>query len=475
MQTKKIASNIIYSLIVQIAGFISPLIISPYISRVLSAELIGDYSYVLANSSYFAIFVCLGLPLYGTLKVAKIRDDKEAMSRLFWEIMVIKFVLTIILSVIYIIWFNLCCDNRLINLYWIMLINIIANGIDVTWFLSGIEEFKVTAIRTVFVRIINILLILLFVKSTKHLLIYSVIMQGATFVGHIAVYPTLFKWIDRVKLSSLNIIPHIRLSFVYFVPGIINTIFSSADKTILGAFTTIKSEVGMYEQANKICQLCLGMISAVSNAIMPRVAYLFSKKEETGEGKTLLNNSVRIAIFVGLPLCIGIAAISDEFVPFFFGEGYEKSALLLKILCYNVLFISLTNFLGQQCLIARGKQKEYNCAVIISVAINVLLNLALVHDMKSVGISIASVISAFVGFVFVLWFSRDMFKVREFINISKNYFIATVIMVIAIYPINFQGRYALTVFVKIVAGCVLYFLILLLLKDVLINKVSKRE
>lgn len=475
MQTKKIASNIIYSLIVQIAGFISPLIISPYISRVLSAELIGDYSYVLANSSYFTLFVCLGLPLYGTLKVAKVRDDKEATSKIFWEIMILKFILTIILSVIYIIWFNICCDRQLMKLYWIMLINIVSSGIDVTWFLSGIEEFKITAIRTVVVRIINILLILVFVKSTEHLVIYSIIMQGATFVGHLAVYPTLFKWIKRVKLSDLNILPHIRLSFVYFVPGIINTIFSSADKTILGAFISNKSEVGMYEQANKICQLCLGMISAVSNAIMPRVAYLYSNGEETGEGKKLLKGSIRIAIFICFPLCLGIAAISDEFVPFFFGPGYEKSALLLKILCYNVLFISLTNFFGQQCLIARSKQKEYNCSVIISIAINILLNLALVHDMKSVGISIASIISAFVGLVFVLWFSRDMFRAREFICISKNYFIATIIMVIAIYPINFQGRYALTVCVKIVAGCVLYFLILVLLKDVLINKVCKRK
>ena len=74
MKEKKLSNNIIYSIVMQTAGVIAPLIISPYIARVLSAELIGDYSYTLANSSYFVLAECLGFSLYGTIKIAAVRD-----------------------------------------------------------------------------------------------------------------------------------------------------------------------------------------------------------------------------------------------------------------------------------------------------------------------------------------------------------------------------------------------------------------
>ena len=52
MQEKKISINIFYNILNQIVSFIVPLILSPYVARVLSAELIGDYSYALANSCF---------------------------------------------------------------------------------------------------------------------------------------------------------------------------------------------------------------------------------------------------------------------------------------------------------------------------------------------------------------------------------------------------------------------------------------
>ena len=98
MKEKKISYNIIYSVLMQTASVIAPLIISPYIARVLSAELIGNYSYTLANSSYFVLIECLGLSLYGTIKIAMIRDDKRELSKFFWEIFWLKFILMIICS-----------------------------------------------------------------------------------------------------------------------------------------------------------------------------------------------------------------------------------------------------------------------------------------------------------------------------------------------------------------------------------------
>lgn len=116
-----------------------------------------------------------------------------------------------------------------------MLLNVISGGVDVSWFLNGIEEFKVNAIRTILVRLINIIMILALIKSEKDLVLYAIIMQLSTLIGYVVVYPAVLKRIQWIKFSELNLKRHLKPSMVYFVPGLINTIFASTDKTILGA------------------------------------------------------------------------------------------------------------------------------------------------------------------------------------------------------------------------------------------------
>ena len=98
---KGIVKNIGYNIISQTVALIVPLVTSPYIARVFNPELIGKYSYALANSSYFVLLECMGFPLYGQIKIAAYRDDKEEVSRTFVEIMTLKFFLMLLSIVVY--------------------------------------------------------------------------------------------------------------------------------------------------------------------------------------------------------------------------------------------------------------------------------------------------------------------------------------------------------------------------------------
>lgn len=472
MKEKKISYNIIYSVLMQTASVIAPLIVSPYIARVLSAELIGNYSYTLANSSYFVLIECLGLSLYGTIKTAMIRDDKRELSKFFWEIFWLKFILMIICSGAYMIWISTYEAGTLKKLYYAMLLNVISGGVDVSWFLNGIEEFKVNAIRTMLVRLINIIMILALIKSEKDLVLYAIIMQLSTLIGYVVVYPAVLKRIQWIKFSELNLKRHLKPSMVYFVPGLINTIFASTDKTILGAVGKNAYEIGVYEQANKICQISMSMLNAVSNAILPRVAYLYSNSDNR-KTKDFLMVSISGAALIAFPMTFGVSAIANDFVPAFFGRGYDKSAELLKILCLNVLFVVLSNFIAQQCLIARAKQKEYNIAISTSAILNVALNLILVRNMKSVGVALASVIASLAILLMVVNYSKDLINLKEILNISWRYFVASVVMYISIFKINLHDHW-MTIIGQVIVGIIIYFVVLIILKDTTIRKVLKQ-
>ena len=433
----------------------------------MSAELIGDYSYALANSSYFVLIEALGFSLYGMLKVSANRADKKYISTLFKEIMIAKFFLMVTCIIVYTISFVWTSSGNKI-LCAIMIMNIISTGIDSTWFLMGMEDFKTTALRNIAVRLVNIVLIIILVKSEKDFLIYAIIMQLSNVISYIVVFPTVKKYIISSKVSFKNILKHTIKSLIYFVPGIVNTIFTSADKTVLGAFAN-SYEVGVYEQASKICSLCGSVINSISNVVMPRVTYL-NHNASNEKSKKFMFKTLHYASVVAIVVTVGIICISDEFVPLFFGLGYEKSAVLLKILAFNVLMSILANYIGQQCLISNDKQNQYNIAISVGAILNVILNLFMVERLQSVGVSVASVVSSGALFLVVLIFSREIISLKNIIQMDWKAIISAIIMFVTIYWLSFDNLF-ITLVVKVVVGAAVYITILAILREEIIQEV----
>ncbi len=472
MRKISLSANIAYSVLGQILFVATPLITTPYVARVLSPELIGDYSYVLANSSYFVLAECLGYSLYGQVKAASIRDDKEKLSALFWEITFSKALLMCICLLVYFCALVPFSSSIHQKLYFIVAMNIISNGIDATWILNGLEEFKVTALRSMIIRLINVAAILLFVRSEGDIYKYAFIMQFTILAGFCAVLPYIYKLVKPPVLKKLSLIQHIKPSLVFFIPGIIHTIFSAADKTMLGIFTENSYEIGVYEQANKICLLCMDIICAFSNVILPRTTYLYHNSNDDNKVKDLIAKSLQAAMSVALPCAVGVAIIADRFVPFFFGARYEKTALLLKILCFNVLFTVLSNFCGQQCLIAREKQAKYNIAVSMGAVFNVILNAVMVSRFASIGVSFASVLSSAITCICILYFSNDVITVGKFVRKCKKYLIAVSVMAAAVLCLkNINMSDIWVVFFQILTGVLTYCITLFVLKDEIVLSV----
>ena len=314
MKKKKLAVNILYNMLNQLVALVVPIILSPYVARVLSPELIGEYSYSLANSSYFVLIECLGLSLYGMLEVSAHREDKEYISKVFLGIMFIKIALMLGCIIAYGVPFILLAKNdRWLNT--VMILNIVSSGIDTTWFLTGLEEYKITVMRNVLVRAANVFLVCILVKSERDFAIYAIIMQLSSFISYAIIIPTVISKIEIVKVSRRDIDRYLKTSMAYFVPGLINTIFTSADKTVLGAFAN-KYEVGVYEQASKISTVCGSLINSISNVILPSVTYLNHGKNKE-EAKKLLYKTIRYAAIMAIAVTFGIFCIAEKFIPIF--------------------------------------------------------------------------------------------------------------------------------------------------------------
>ena len=146
---KSITKNYMYNLIYQILTLALPLITTPYISRVLGAQNIGIYSYTISISTYFILFGSLGISLYGQREIAYLQEKKEAYSKIFWEVVILRFItMSIAMLIFYITFVNF---GQYKMYYAILLLELVANCLDISWFFGGLEEFKKTVSRNIIV------------------------------------------------------------------------------------------------------------------------------------------------------------------------------------------------------------------------------------------------------------------------------------------------------------------------------------
>ena len=78
-------------------------------------------------------------------------------------------------------------------------------------------------------------------------------------------------------------------------------------------------------------------------------------------------------------MVFGVSAISCNFVPIFFGPGYDKVAYLIMAMAPIVLIIAISNILGLQYLTPSGQIKKSNRAIIIGAITNLIMNITLIY------------------------------------------------------------------------------------------------
>ena len=104
--------NFIYNTIYQIFTLILPMITVPYISRVLGPEGVGVYSYTNAYAQYFILLGMVGISLYGNRQIAYTKNDKEKMSKEFWNIYALQVITTTLSLILYIVVFVVINNNN---------------------------------------------------------------------------------------------------------------------------------------------------------------------------------------------------------------------------------------------------------------------------------------------------------------------------------------------------------------------------
>ena len=475
MQQKSVTKNYIYNLTYQILILILPLVTTPYISRILGAQNIGIFSFTTSISAYFILFGSLGIALYGQREIAYVQNNKQEYSKTFFEIVLLR-ILTIFISLIFFYFVFVIGNNDYKIYYKILVLEIVGNCLDISWFFQGLEEFKKTVIRNIFVRIISVLCIFTFVKHEGDLVIYFIIYTLSGILGNCTLWLYLPKYLTKINIKRLEIFKHLKPTIMLFIPQIAIQVYTLLDRTMLGFLESNISEVGYYEQSQKIIKILLAVITSMGTVMLPRISNNFANGEKESINE-YIKKSFNIVFLLAFPMIFGIIPISQRFVPVFFGDGFEKVGLIMKVISPIILIIGMSNVVGMQYLLPTKRQKEFTISVICGAIINFVLNIILIMQFKSIGASIATVIAEITVVIVQIYFIRKEFDIKNIIKISKNYLISSIIMfIICTIVINFIYSNVISILIGVITGVITYLICLLFLKDrfiiEIINKIK---
>ncbi len=470
-----LTENFVYQTLYLALRILMPVVTIPYIARVIGPEGIGIHSYTVAYTAYFTAFAVLGSILYGSRSIAYVRDNPEEKNRVFWEIFFFNCITTAVSALAYLVFVYFLGGDY--TFYFLLQgILILACFLDTTWFFVGIEDIKKIAIRDISFNVIYVIALFIFVNDKNDITFYILLTSSKVFLQNIIMIFYLKDHIKFKRVTLSGIINHYKPNFKIFSGRLVEQIRPSLNSIIIGIFLGIK-EVGLYDSAYKILLVTGTVTGGLGPILLPRISNLIAKDDEEGV-RYYVSKSFLVISYISIFFALMIIGVSKEFVPLFFGEGFEKVVILMNILAPSVLFGAWIGLVNSQVFIPRGKEHYFFIFGIIGIVVNILLNVILIPYFKTEGIAIAFLISQIIIVGFMFYRAKDFFQLNLIFKEPLKYLAAGVIACItAKITGSILGASILTTFTQGVLGMLIYFTLTLLFKceinSMIIDKFKK--
>ncbi|MBB5888001.1 oligosaccharide flippase family protein [Lactovum miscens] len=457
----KILKNFLYSSGNQILIMLIPIVTAPYITRTLGTTAVGINAFTSSIISYFLLMAALGTGAFGSREVAYVQNDKIARSKIFWEINFVQAVTTLV-SLIIFVTFNLFYGQYTFFFY-LQGINVFAVLFDVSWYFSGRENFKLIMVRNITVRITFALMIFMFIKSPRDLPLYILLYALSNLIGNISLWPYLRLEICKPKFKKLRFWRNLKPSLAFFTVSALAQVYQILNKTLIGFFASTTA-VGFFSLSDQIIRPFLWLVQALSIVMVPHIAKKFASGDNKGVKSSILR-SFNIGSGLSIAFSFGLAAISINFAPFFFGNKFEKVGMIMFIESSIIIFSYFGSVFVGQYLLSVNRMREAMISFGIGAITSIILGIPLTIAWGVTGGTIATVIAELVVALVSSYFVRkDIDLFTAFLGLIK-YIFAGLVMFIIVFWMNNQFEMTIVqLLLQILVGALVYVMVNALLK-----------
>ena len=355
---RQVLKNMTWLTVLQFANYLIPLLIIPYIVRVLGVEIFGKVTYAQNIISYFTLTINFGFDYSATREIAINKADKNARERIFWSVIKQKTILLLLsFAGLLILYFTFSRVNDDFTLYLFIFLMNVGVVLFPAWFFQGMEEMGKMAICNVLIKGGGLILTLLLVKSSADYLAYPLLTSLAYVIFGAGAIIYVIKHYDIQYTKSNKTVD--KNIFSKSLPIFLNNLFVSgytiANLTILGFYHS-NQDIAIYGGAQKIIMAILMLTSMPINiAIFPRISREFELSQVNG--LRILKKTVLGVGLISIIFCIFTYVLSSLFVNILLGSEFSGSINLLKLFSVLPFLVIIASLLTVQGLYGMGLQK----------------------------------------------------------------------------------------------------------------------
>ncbi len=386
------------------------LITIPFLSRTLGPAIFGKIGLATAYMTYVQFILDFGFMLSATQEISKRRDDKLYISRVFTSVMIIKAFLSAMLLILFMLITRIgLVSKEDLYFYLLYLAAYIANAFLPDYFYRGIESMKVITYRTICIKSLFAIIVILLVKreSDVFMVPFSLLI-GNAIAAIVSYYDICMKKdIKMLRVSSTEILRLFRQSLPFFISRISITFYQGLNFVLLGYMNGTASVVGYYTSVDKLVSLAKAGASPIADSLLPYMV----KNEDFKIVKKILLVSMPI-ITIGV-LILGI--FSSELCVFLFGRDYRDAGKIL-ICALPVLWAVLPSYIMSFPILSpMGLTKQANISNVVGMCVQLIL-LALTYLLIGLNVYSLCIITSITEMVVLLFRVSIAVKYRNRIH-----------------------------------------------------------
>lgn len=392
-KSKILIGNISSLFVLQAANYIFPLIMLPYLVRVLGPDKFGLYIFAQIFIQYFIIFTDYGFNYTATRQISIERDNIEQCSKIFSAVMMIKLGLTIVsfglLTAIIFIFPKFGSDWLL---YYSAFLLVVGNAIFPQWLFQGMERMRYITIINIIVRTIGLAALFIFIKTeTDYILAVLIVSLTSVMIGLVGLVSAILIFRLRLILPSIASIKQLLIDgWSLFISTAAISLYTISTIFVLGIFSS-NTVVGYFGAAEKIVRAARGLIGPITQAIYPHISAIVSKSKD--EAVIFLRKTLRWMSLGSFVLSAGLFFMADIIVDLGLGPEYREAVILIRIMSLLPFIIALSNVSGVHTMLAFGFNKTFSRVVISAGLLNTALIFPLVILYQAEGAAAAIMIS----------------------------------------------------------------------------------
>jgi O-antigen/teichoic acid export membrane protein len=391
-----LGANILALYTVQGLNYLLPLIVLPYLLRVLGPSTYGAIVFAQSLVAYLTILTDFGFNFTATREVSLARHDPQQLARIFWSTLLCK-VLLLLAGALLLSWLVLAVPalRGHAALIGVCCLLALGNVVLPQWYLQGLEQMRLLAVGQVIAKAVSVLATFALVHSPHDELIAAAVMSMPSLLaGLLCLLSVRFiapvRW-HRPTLS--NVQAAMALAWPMFLSSAATAVYVTSNAFLLGLISG-DTAVALYGMGNKVALAAFGLLAPVLQAVYPRASLVFSRSAE--EGRALMR---RLLIWLIAPAGLLSATLilgAPLIVRLLGGAQYEDAIPVLRVMGILPLILTLAT-IAQTALINLGRARTLMRIYVMAALLSLTLLPLLAKPLGALGAALSLLVVEIVG------------------------------------------------------------------------------